>query len=188
MTVFEHPIVFAVLGFIALAFFLVRWLFSKELAHGKALGVTALFVSALIAVNLLVVTPRERIDASCRELGRLVDEGNVAAIDARLAQDFAAGELDRQAFLERATSTLTRTRIDLVRLHGVNVEIQDAHTATATLDARCNVRSSEGFSGAIPSRWRLEFVFREDDWLVRRVESIPVPPLNLKTEAMMDHR
>jgi len=186
MAVFEYPVAFAVLGLFVLAFFLARWMFSKEPAHGKAVGVAASIVSALIAVNLVVVTPRERIVALCHRLGRLVDEGDVAAIGSRLAQGFAAAELDRQAFLNRAASTLTRTRVDHVRLHRLEVQVQDSNSATATFDARCNIRTAEGFSGRLPSRWRLQFVYRDDQWFVRGIESIPVPPLHLKTDAILD--
>jgi hypothetical protein len=135
---------------------------------------------ALVAMSLAVVTPRELITAACRELGRAVDDGDLDAVSARIASDFLAEELDREELIRRMTLALTRVRVDRLRLHRLEIEVLDEKRAAATFDASCNVRTAEGFVGALPSRWKLTFRREQERWVVTRIESIPTPPLQIK--------
>lgn len=146
---------------------------STRLALG---GLAALPV--LLATSLLVVTPAERIIAVCRELARAVDEGDIAAIGARLSPKFESETLDKAAFLEVIERRLGEVRIDAPRLRSFNVEFPDADTGVATFAASGRVRTARMY-GHFPSRWRLTFLRSGDTWLASRIEALPVPPLNV---------
>jgi hypothetical protein len=175
---FESPILLLPLVLIVLFILIVRW--SRRRDRGSARAMTIGFIAAamLLALPGLVVTRREQIIAECRELARAVDDGDVAAIDARLAEDFRIGDLDRAAVVGRLTDTLTRFRVDDPRLRRFEVSFPTPNTAVATFAASARVRSAESLYDRLPSRWRL--TFRETEgWKVARLESLPVPPLNL---------
>ncbi|MDO8628914.1 MAG: hypothetical protein Q7R41_00325 [Phycisphaerales bacterium] len=156
------------------------WLRRRSAVTAWGVWIGAAVSVALVAMSLAVVTPSERIAEVCRELGRAVDDGDMDAVSARIASDFSAEELDREELLRRATIALTRVRVDQVRLHRLEIEVLDEQRAAATFDASCNVRTVEGFAGALPSRWKLAFRRERERWVVTRIESIPTPPLQIK--------
>ncbi len=167
---------------------LARWLHTREPTHAKVLAVASFLALCFVAASWAIVTPRERIAETCRDLARFVDEGNVPEIGKRLASDFTASDLDREEFLDRVSAALTRTRFDHVRLRNIIVEMETDARAAATFNATCNIRTAEGFSAALPSRWRLQFTNHDQQWLVNEIESIPIPPLNLKNlSSRLDH-
>ncbi len=126
-------------------------------------------------LSIIVVTPRERIELVCQDLGQAVDDGDIEEIAKRLSQDFTMKPLDRDEFIRRLTNTLTQVRVDQVRLRLINVEFLSEHHAFATLNASSHIRTTEGFFGTIPSRWVLSFQARGADWLVSGIESATTP-------------
>jgi len=134
----------------------------------------------LVATSWAIVTPRERIRSICDDLARLVDEGNVTELEKRVSRNFRAGGMDRKEFLDRLDAVLTRYRLDQIRLHDINVHMEANDEAETTLNARCNIRSAEEFTASIPTRWRLRFSKQGEDWLLKEVESVPIPPLHLR--------
>jgi hypothetical protein len=111
-------------------------------------------------------------------------------IRAAVAREFGAAGLGREEFLSRVELTLTRIQIDHPRLSGFNVETsesgvgarKDSRTSVATVQFRatCRIRSEEVALEGLPTRWRVSFR-RDGHWLITSIESIPVPPLNLRT-------
>jgi|CXWL01.1.fsa_nt_gi hypothetical protein len=181
MFLFENTFYVSVLGFLLVSVLLARRLITGEPAHNKILGVATIATLVLVAASWMIVTPRERIVATCRDLAHLVDEGNIAEIGTRLAPGFTAGGIHREEFLDRAAATLTHTRLDQIRLWSVIVEMETNGRAVATFNATCNIRTAEEFATALPSRWRLRFTQHGEQWQLKEVETIPVPPLNWKT-------
>lgn len=162
--------------------FVLVWFWSRRRSAATARGVWigAATSVALVAMSIAVMTPRERIAAVCRELGRAVDEGDMDAVSVRIASDFSAEELDREELLSRVTLALTRVRVDRVRLRRMEIGVLDEKRAAATFDASCNVRTADGFVGVLPSRWRLSFRLEREEWVVTRIESISVLPLHFQ--------
>jgi hypothetical protein len=147
--------------------------FAARLAWG---GFAA--IALLEALSLSVQTNREQIIALCRQLAREVDAGNVAAIGEHLADDFEAGGMDRNRFLDAAAAALSAYRVDRPRLHSFEFEWPDENTAVTEFAALCRVRAPRMY-GQIPSRWRLTLQRADDEWRVRRIQSVPVPPLHV---------
>jgi hypothetical protein len=180
MFLFENTFLFALLGLFVVSALFVRTLISGESAYHKPIVFISIITAALSAASWFVQTPREHIATICRDLARLVDDGNVNEIERRLATDFEASGMNRQTFLDRLNAVLSRTRLDHVRIRGIDVVLESNTRAIATFNANCNVRSADGFAAALPSRWRLRFSKHGDHWLLQRAESIPVSPLNLR--------
>ncbi len=180
MVLFENTIILSLLGLVIGSVLLLRRLITGEWAHGKAIVPVMIIIAALIAAGMFIETPREHIASLCRDLARLVEDGDVNQIEQRLAPDFEASKMDREAFLERLTAALLRTRLDYVRVRNIEVILESDFRSVATFNANCNVRSADGFAAALPSRWRLRFAKHGEQWLVQQVESVPVPPLNLR--------
>ena len=133
----------------------------------------------LFTASVLIVTPREQLIRLCADLSSHVDDGNVAAIEQRLAGDFEAGHLDRAAFIERLEDTLTQYRIDNPRLQGFQTTFPDADVGIAVFHASARVRSPDLVYDWIVSRWRLHCRRSVDGWQVIKLESLPTPPLNV---------
>lgn len=133
-----------------------------------------LFVApGLIAVSNWVVTPTEHIINLCRELASLAKSEDIDGIERRLADDFHAGEFDREAFLARTQSTLTRFDIDHLKLRTFDVAFVDGDRAMVTFNAVCRVSGAESISGIFVSRWRLTFRGEGENWRLVNIEAIP---------------
>lgn len=142
-------------------------------AVGAASGLTTLSVS--------VVTQREEIIATCHEMARAVDDGDLAAIGAFLDETCVVGGISRPAFLERLEDTLTRFRVDQPRLRGFEVVVNPADRAVAELSAAARIRAVENVWDRVPTKWRVSFRRVGEAWRVTEIESIPIPPLHLRT-------
>lgn len=153
----------------------VNWLWRRSRLATRVVWAGAALFGALVLLNTLLVTPRERIIRICRTLARMVEEGDVAAIEEILAGDFRAGQADRSRFLDRLQSRLTDYRVDDPRLWGFDVTFPRADQGVAVFDALCRVRSPDLFFDRVSSRWRLTFRNSAGGWLVTGVEPLPAP-------------
>lgn len=177
---FERPLLFF-LGWVSLQFVLIclwSWRRTKLARQATIAGLIALPVG--LALSQFVVTPAEEVMAKCQSLAAAVDEGDMATIAAGVAAGFEASGLSREEFLARVEQTLTRIRIDRPRLSRFEIETAE-HDAVAEFSVTCRIRSEDFTLEALPTRWRVSFRNRSGDWLVTSIESIPVPPLNLRT-------
>lgn len=180
MFLFEYFWTIVVLGSVATALLLLRAVLTESEVAIRRAVIVAAATASWAAASAWIVTPREQIETLCETLGRLADEGNVPALEGHLAAGFHAQGLDREAWIERVGETLTHTRLDHVRLHGITIEWPSANRATVVFGATCNIRRTDGFESAIPTRWRLHVLRHDGRWLVETVESIPIPPLFLR--------
>jgi len=184
---FEDPVwLGAGLLFIQLILIL-RWAGRRDASSRYALRAGLAMSALLMGISVVVITPREEIIAACLDLARAVDDGDVSAIAANLADDFEAGALDRAEFLARLEGTLSRTRVDRPRLRRFEVTFADPYHACVVLNATAQMRASNGFAGRLPTRWRLTFHRAATDWKLDAAESLPIPPLNLREFATWLH-
>ncbi len=177
---FEDLLLLALLLGIAEFVLLWHWARRRDRASSRALLVGLSASTALIFLSALVHTPREQVVDVCHHLATLVDEGDVAKIGDVLHDEFQAGSLGRAAFLSRVESALTRYRVDQPRLRGFEVTVTGGDQAIANFQASAQIRSAEQVYGRLPSRWGVAFRRTGSTWKVTSVESIPVPPLNLR--------
>lgn len=159
---------------------LFRWAYRRDRTSAKALFISlgATLLGPLVSV--LVVTQREEVIATCLQLASAVDAGDVSVIESSLDDSFEAGGLNRGEFVERLEAALSRYRVDQPRLRAFDVKVDDS-AATAEFIASAQVRFAEGAWDRLPTKWRVRFRRLGNQWLIASIESIPVPPLHMKT-------
>jgi len=135
---------------------------------------------ALLIASHLIETTRERVMAFCERLARAVEEGDSPFIMRHFDAGFRFDEMDRDQVAPRLTGTLKRVRISDVTLRSFEVNIGGDGTATTEFRSTCRVHSEELSHDWAPLAWRLHLRPDGDTWTISRVESIPVPPLNLR--------
>ncbi len=101
--------------------------------------------------------------------------GDVDAVALLLSEDFAAGELDREAFLRRAIEKLTRFDVDDPRLRAFEVTFAEPGQAVVVFDAVCRVRSPDAYINQFPSRWWMSLRRGGRSWKVTRLETLSTP-------------
>ncbi len=132
-------------------------------------------IPTLLVLSHLVVTQRERVIGTCRELAAMVEAGEVTGIGRRLADDFEASGLNRSRLLDRIEQNFKRYRVENARLRGFEVSFPRKDQAVAVFNAVCRVRSAEMLIERLLSRWRLTFQSRGQSWKVTRIEALPTP-------------
>lgn len=180
MLLFENPWALAGLLIAVETVFVVFWARHRTAAWAWAVWIVLAISPAALTLSELFETPRERVVAFCWELAHAIDEGELAPIAAHIAEDFQTDGLDRPAFVQRLEQTLTRFRVDHPRLRDFEVTFPTDRSAVAVLTATCLVRSIDAVFDHLPSRWRLTLRRDGDSWQVVGIESIPIPPLNVR--------
>lgn len=174
---------FALAGVLAaiVLLLLFRWANWRDRASARALLIAVAAAAGLPVLSALVVTQREEVIGTCLAMARAVDDGDLRAIDRFLDKSCVVGGLNREAFLIRLEAALTRFRVDQPQLRGFEVVVDPTGRAAAEFTASAQLRSAEGDWGRVPTKWRVSLRRVGDAWRLTGVESIPVPPLNLKT-------
>lgn len=151
------------------------WSRNRNRAWARVVWTGFALVVALPAFSLLVVTPRERVIGLCRELAVMVDAGDVEGIAHHLSDEFAAGGLDRVAFLDRVEERLSHYHVDYPTLRHFETAFPTSDEAVVVFDAACSVRSVDAFVDRLRSRWRLRLRKYGQQWRVTEIEALPTP-------------
>lgn len=169
--------VWLLLGLLVAAQFALIACWSRRRSRGSARIVWMGFVSIpmLATISLAVVTPRESIIVTCRELAVHIDRGDLSAVGVLLSDDFRTAELDRNEFMDRLREGLTRYKIDHPRLGHFRVDFPAQKQAVVTFSATCRVRSVDAPSRLVPSRWRIGFRQDQGLWKVVQIETVSTP-------------
>ena len=178
---FERALLLAAILAVGVVILLFRWANRRDRASVRAVLIGLGLLVFAPSVSLLVVTDREEIMTACDQLARAVDAGDLGAIHDALAPELTAASLDRAAFLERVERALTRFRVDQPRLWGFEIELGPSGRAVAEFSASAQIRAAEGVWDRLPTMWKLALRREGQRWRVTRIESLPVPPLNLRT-------
>lgn len=177
---FEQPVTLFFCCAAGQIVFVLLWARRRTTRTAQAAWVALAATVILPALSVLVVTPAERIIDICHGIAHAIERGDVQTVSTHIALDFRAGELDRDALRRRLQSALSRARVDRSRLHSFEINLSSDALAVATFRARCRIRTSETTLNALPSRWRVTFRREGNAWRITHVESLPVPPLNLR--------
>ena len=181
---FENTIVLAGMLAIILLLFLFRWANRRDQASVRWLLIAVGVVGGLPMLSALVVTQREEVIATCQSLARAVDNGDLAAIGEFLDQACVVGGISRPEFLERLEDVLTRFRVDQPRLRAFEVMVDKAGRSVAEFTASAQIRGIENVWDRVPTKWRVSLRRVGDAWRATEIESIPIPPLQLRTPGL----
>lgn len=171
------PLLIAVLVPIQLVL-IGHWSWRRSKATRRAMQAGFAALPILLVTSLAFETRRENVIALCRMLAEAVEAGDVVTIANHLADDLEVRGLDREMLMNRLTERLERTHVQDASLRGFTVTFAGAQ-GTAEFTARATVRDPDLSYQWIISRWRLVLRPAGETWEISRLESLPVPPLNL---------
>ena len=136
-------------------------------------------IPLLVAVQILVVTDRERIIRICRELAKATAQADTTALGRHIAANFAInspGRVSNKAgLLDEFERILSKWDVEEERLSAFDVAV-DGHTARATFHATCRLISNDLMIPRHVSKWKLEFAKLDTVWLVTHIRPSSTPP------------
>jgi len=180
---FEDPTPLIVVGVLIEALLAVVFVNTRQLKAAAAMvGVLALVLAGL-AVEQIVVTDYERIEAALDGTARSLRANDVPGVLAHIDPQ-AAG------MRQTAEATLRRARISDAKVKDLKVQFHRlASPPTAEAEFIGNIKGSfqsgiDVGEGTIIRRFYIKFVRRGDDWLMTAYEDLgpPVGPGRLRDE------
>jgi len=156
------------------AVFVLRWWRSGQITdRWRAVAVLTALVLA-VAVNVLVVTPQERVIRQSSRLAETVAKANRSAFADLIATDFtaAAGRLDKAGLLAYFDLAVQRLRIEELDTGQFEATVTGAR-ATVTFQATCRVVTESEIIPRLVTRWQIQFIHRSDRWLIQSIEPLP---------------
>lgn len=169
----EHPVLLAVCWLVVEIILLAVWSSRRTRATRNAALIGLAALPVLEAVNLLVVTPREQVISICHEMATAIERNDVDSLARYVDTEFSAVDLDRQAFLDAVSRTLSRFRVEEPYLHQFAVTISKGDTAVAEFNASCYVVARGVRQQRLLSRWRVMLRRRGDPWRMITVDALP---------------
>ena len=153
------------------------WSWRRSRGTARAVWIGFGLLPTLAGASILIVTDKERMIRLCHDMARAVEEADVDAIAERLSPELRAGELEREAFLDRLRGELTKHRVNWVELSRFDRTDADGRMNGATLefDAACDVFTSDAVFERLRTRWRWSFEWAGHGWFVTRMEALPTP-------------
>ena len=124
-------------------------------------------------LQFMVTTERERLSVVCDALVKAVDVGHVAAIESHVSGSFDAEGYDKEGFMEFVSRGLERADVENASVKVDSIEINGSK-ASVIIFADCLI-NTDGYSGKLPSKWRLTFEKTGDAWKLIEVTPISTP-------------
>lgn len=167
---FESRLVLLAVLFLANFFLLVRW---RRGGSARPLLIMLGVSAAVLIVNAAVVTHREHAVAIMGRVERAVLSADADALGRELAPDFAAGDMDRAAFVEYVREQFRQVAVRTVAQLGFDVragtssQFETVVAYIATIDA-------QRYSGLLQSEWRITFRRDGSRWRISRIEPLTI--------------
>ena len=128
----------------------------------------------LPAVQMLVVTDRERIRLVCQAMVDATEAGDIEAIGEHVAPNFNVRGLDRKAFLDGVGKALNRTHVEDASLSHVEIEVA-GNRATVQFNVRCRVIAPQDVEYVPLSAWTAIFERHNGQWQMIAVDPRSTP-------------
>ena len=165
---------------VGLSFVMIGWWsWRRSLASARALKATLIAFPLLMLLSHLVVTDGEQMIETCNALAAAVRGDDMATIERHLSDELSVAGMDRDRFLDQVTATLTRYDVVRARLKRFNVEHIASGVGAVTFVASASIRTKDDFAMDLPTRWRVTFQREGDVWMVIKLKTIAIPPLNI---------
>jgi len=131
------------------------WSWRRTPAANRAVWAGLVALPCLMVLSTWVVTRGEQITQLCRGLAQVVEREELDTLKGFLADDFTAADMNRDEFIERVGSALSRFQISRLKLQRFAYEFDAGGNAAVEFSATCRVRSTDADFDRVPSRWRL---------------------------------
>ena len=158
---------------VAVQFLLVCiWSWRRTKPTLYTLGAGFAVLPILLCVSAWVVTDRERIIQTCRDMASYVEACNLSGIEYGLAEDFEMAGRDKDQFLKRLEMDCRRVRISDVGLGGFDVSFGESNVGVASFRATARIQAEDLAYQWYMARWRLTFVESGERWLLSKAERL----------------
>jgi hypothetical protein len=173
----------AVLG-VALFVLLVHW---RRTGRSRPLLIGLAIAAVLLVTQALVVTQRERAARILAPIERDVVASRTTALEAALAPDFTAGDLDREQFLAFARRQFQRLRVRWLDRWALQVDESQAARFVASATYVADI-AGDAYAGSVQSRWAITFVRTPAGWRIANLRPLHVAGLDEPRWSDLDRR
>ncbi len=151
---------------------MIHWSRTRTQTSTRVFWIGAALLPLLLVLQAVVTTQREELIAYCESLASYAEAGDVMAISRSLDTNFLAGSLDKEGFVDRTKSTLTRFDITDARVRDFDIAFDDDGVATVEVTASGLVPSSS-YLDRIMARLKLTVTKRGERWFMTKLEVLP---------------
>lgn len=132
--------------------------------------------AALVVLQWVVVTDRERVVGVCRAMASAAGRGDVDAFAELVSDDFQwsgrdDAEFGKAELVEAFRRGFKQWNVEEERVSQVNVSV-DGERATVAFSVSCRLISDEIMIRWHTSRWRVDLTQRDRDWVVTNVAPV----------------
>lgn len=159
--------VFSFLLFGAVLFARLR--FESQRARDWALPGTLLLILLLFVLQTAIETDREEVLARLDGFVTAIEAPDIAALGEFIADDYAAEEFDRAAFLEALAHWLTVIDVEATRYRRRDVTVT-GDTAVLQLGAMATVRRNHGAAETHFGAWTIEWTRTGGLWRIQAIQ------------------
>ncbi len=133
--------------------------------------------AALLAIQHLVQTDREKIETRITGLVQAVDQGDIAAVAACLDDegvDLGSGLnfefYEKETFVQAISLSLQTYQVDEARVGGFEIKI-NGDQAVVSFRVACDLSNQGGRLGRRPNFWKVHCVRRPEGWRLDQIIS-----------------
>ncbi len=132
----------------------------------------------LLALQALVATDRERLEARCQAMSRAVQSGDLEALADHVSESFAAEgaregtPIDKAGLIALLQRVLHTYSVEEARLSRFEFQVT-GDRATVSFTASCRLITPNEVIPHFPSQWELDFVLSEQQWLATDIRPQP---------------
>jgi hypothetical protein len=166
---FENPLpLYVALGLVEIVI-AGLWYRGKTRRLAVALLIPPLLAGAVLAMDLLVETDREKLQKALREIAADVERGDLRGVSKYLADDYYGYGNSREGVVQAGEQSWRSHGIRGVGLTGVQIEVHDNQ---AKVQARTIVTyNAPGFGeGRVAMDWTVYWGIRDGQWRIVNVE------------------
>lgn len=173
---FEDLLWLVVLELVAFAIAVAVYRRRGTAGSRTAVMITVAACVALLVLQSVVETDREKLTQLVKTLVRAADQGDVAAIgelvdDAGVAIGARdAAKCDKPTFLAAANVGLQQYQVDEAGAGGFEIKV-NGDTATVSFRVKCDLRESDNARYTTFSQWTIECTRGPQGWRLRRISS-----------------
>lgn len=164
---FESPLMLLIGVVLMLAVLATIWWFRPGRTTGWMAVGGMLLAVALLILQQVVVTDRERIRLLLDDIALAVDAERLAEVEAALADDCDIDGMDKQRILSELASAFEQSEFDEIKIVRADITV-DGDAAAAVVRVHGRVRAPDWPYDYNLTSWEVQFVRSERGWLVHR--------------------
>ena len=176
---FENPLPLYVALALAEIVIAGLWYRGRTRRLAIALAIPPLLAGAVLALDLLVETPREKLQKAVGQIAADVERGDIRAACGWLSDDFGGYFVSREGAIDAGEMAWRNYGIRKVELSGVEVKLPpDWEPASAVVHARSNVECQLPLLGVqkVALDWTVHWAYRSGQWKITDIDEPKMAP------------